>query len=113
MVSAGNIVVAVVALITFPMFFCLPFLIVKLRADEAKLDPRELPAVKKSLWIRGILCLVITVTLIVVSRDVFGLLVVLVFPLPMAAYCFGKLIMLRKFERKIRQPKSRPAPPNN
>jgi len=98
MLNAQNIVIMVVMLMVFPMFFFLPFYVVKLMADEAKRDPKELPDVKRRLWIRAVLMSIVTVTVPIMAGDFRAILGTLVFPLPMAAYCWGKLIMLRKVE---------------
>ena len=86
-------------LLVFPVFFFLPFYVVKLMADEARRDPKELPVVKRRLWTRGIFMSIITVALPIMAGDFSAILVTLLFPLPMAACCWGKLIMLRNVEK--------------
>ena len=100
MLTAQNIVITVVMLMVFPVFLFMPFYAVKLQADEARRDPKELPAVKRRLWMRALLMSFLTVAVPVAEGDFSAILVTLVFPMPMAAYCWGKLIMLRKVETR-------------
>jgi hypothetical protein len=102
MLTTQNIVITVVLLLVFPVFFFMPFYVVKLMADEAKRDPKELPDVKRRLWIRAILMSIVTVAVPIGAGDFKAILGTFVFPLPMAAYCWGKLIMLQKIETKAK-----------
>ncbi|MDD4872950.1 MAG: hypothetical protein PHR77_20540 [Kiritimatiellae bacterium] len=98
--SLEHIIAAVIMILVVPLFYCLPFVMMKRRVEEAKRDPKDLPSVRRALWIRVILGFVLTLFLLSANLSMAMLITIALVPLPMAAWSLGHLIMLKKLEKK-------------